>query len=112
MLPIFKIFALVARPVKWLLSKPAIRGTLKTLPVGNFLYELAEYRSRKKAGKDPLHHPQSLFIQFLWLSLIIYVLYGLFSGKLTIDQLATFLSSFGFDDLPLPQAQDITDSIQ
>lgn len=94
---------------KKILQIPVIRGTIKTLPFGNFVYELAENISLAKQGAQKVHHPQSLFIQFLWLTLIVYVIYGLFTGSLTMEQVAKFLGTEGFPSLPDPV--DVTDSL-
>ena len=91
-------------------GSPIVRGTIKTLPFGNLLYELAENIKLAKEGQDKIHHPQSLIIQFLWLCLIVYVLYGVASGKITFEQLANFLKVSGFESLP--GSVDLTDSVQ
>lgn len=105
------LFDLLAPLLGKIFGNPAVRGTLKTLPVGNFLYELSEFVRLKRQGADPVHSPLSLLMQGVWLVLILYWIYGLFTGSVTLDQVIKFISSEGSNVSPAASI-DVNDTLR
>lgn len=84
------------RLLKRLLSNPFIRGTIKSLPVGNLIYEIVDnikhYKDPDKAKNPAPHSAISLAAQIVFLCLIIY---AFATHQLTIDQVLNYV---GIDD--------------
>lgn len=99
--------------LKKLFGNPLVRGTLKTIPFGNLVYEWAE---NIKAAKDPEkqgqplpHSPISLLAQTVFLGLIIY---AFLTKQITIQDLLNYV---GIDDFksfgPAPGGGNVLDSL-
>ena len=79
-------------------GNPVVRGVLKSLPVGNLAYEIAD---TIKAAKDPAraegdklpHSPISMFLQAVTLLLI---LYAFFTHQISIDDVLKWVTPNDF----------------
>ncbi len=85
-----------------------VRGVVKTLPFGNFIYEAAENVKHAKAGNPAPHHKFSLFIQFVLLGLIVY---AFVSRQITIEQVLRFIELGSLWDMAGPDSGVISDSL-
>lgn len=79
--------------VRSLFSNPIVRGTLKSFPIGNWAYEIAE---NIKVAKDPgvnvgvklPHSPVSLLVQAVVLGLIVY---AFFTHEISISDVMEYI---------------------
>jgi hypothetical protein len=80
------------KAVKKIFQFPLIRGILKSFPVGNWAYEVAQnikhYKDPKKANEPAPHSAISLLAQAVFLGLIIY---AFVTKQITIDQVLNFI---------------------
>lgn len=92
--------------LKRIFGNPLTRGILKSFPIGNWAYEIAENikfsRDPKNSGAPLPHSPLSLLAQAVFLGLIIY---AFVTHQVTIDDLLRYIGpddfkSFG--DFVLP----------
>jgi len=74
------------------LQAPIIRGTLKSLPFGNLVYEIAENvrnaKSPEKKENGMPHSPVSLLAQIIFLSIIVYAFY---TKMISIDDVMRYI---------------------
>jgi hypothetical protein len=79
-------------------GSPAVRGTLKSFPVGGWLYEVVAVVKHildpKKRGQPLPHSPVSLLVQAVWLFLI---LYGVFTKQIHVEKALDYFD-FSADD--------------
>lgn len=98
------VFKKIGGALKGFFSNALVRGTLKTIPLGNLFYEWVDnIKAARDPGRDPNaalpHSPISLMAQTVFLFII---LWAFFTGQLTIERLLQFFSiddfkSFGPD---------------
>jgi hypothetical protein len=88
-------------------GSPLVRGVVKTLPFGNFIYEAAENVKHARAGAETPHHKLSLFIQFVLLVLIVY---AFVTKQLTVEQVLYYIDLGGLWDMA-GSAPAVSDSL-
>jgi hypothetical protein len=87
----------VGKVLGLVLQNPLVRGTIKSLPGGNFVYELAEnIRHAKKGGKEQSSAPHSavsLLAQLVFLGIIIY---AFATKQISIDDVMRYIAPDDF----------------
>lgn len=86
--PVLKFLKKSLVALKKFFASPIVRGTIKTVPVGNLAYEIADMLHGKKN-----HHPLSMLVQTVLLG---FVLYAVFVKKMNIDQALELLQKVSY----------------
>jgi hypothetical protein len=108
MKPKAKIFSKVGAIVRGLFQSPIVRGTLKSLPFGNFVYEVVENvthkkNPEKKADKSP-HSAISLLAQLVFLSIIIY---AFATKQISIEEVLRYILPDDFKTFGAENVQNV-----